>query len=181
MEQTADVVQVLVVDDQAPFRAAARAVVARVQGFELVGEATSGEEAVELVEQDAPGVVLMDINMGAMDGLEATKIITTEHPETLVILVSTYTEADMPPAARSCGAAAYVNKDELSPRVMRRLWEAGGDPWPAAITGPSARQLAERDVALDGRAAADAADHVDRASERTHPVAHVEEAVAGAT
>jgi two-component system, NarL family, invasion response regulator UvrY len=128
MEQAADVVQVLVVDDQAPFRAAARAVVARVQGFELVGEATSGEEAIELVNKMHPAVVLMDINMGAMDGLEATKIITTEHPETLVILVSTYTEAEMPLAARSCGAAAYVNKDELSPRVVRRLWEAGGDP-----------------------------------------------------
>jgi DNA-binding NarL/FixJ family response regulator len=128
MEQAAGVVQVLVVDDQAPFRAAARAVVARVPGFELVAEATSGEEAVELVERIRPGVVLMDINMGAMDGLEATKIITSAHPETLVILVSTYTEADMPPEARSCGAAAYVNKDELSPRVVRRLWEAGGDP-----------------------------------------------------
>ena len=123
-----DVVQVLVVDDQAPFRAAARAVIARVQGFELVAEATSGEEAVELVEQVHPAVVLMDINMGAMDGLEATKLITSAHPETFVILVSTYTEADMPPAARSCGAMAYVNKDELSPRVVRRLWEAGGDP-----------------------------------------------------
>ena len=134
MEQAADVVQVLVVDDQAPFRAAARAVVARVPGFELVGEATSGEEAVELVGKMRPAVVLMDINMGAMDGIEATKIITTEHPETLVILVSTYTESEMPAAARSCGAAAYVNKDELSPRVVRRLWEAGGDPeWLASL------------------------------------------------
>lgn len=123
-----DVVQVLVVDDQAPFRAAARAVIARVQGFELVAEATSGEEAVELVDQVHPAVVLMDINMGEMDGLEATKLITRAHPETFVILVSTYTEADMPPAARSCGAMAYVNKDELSPRVVRRLWESGGDP-----------------------------------------------------
>lgn len=122
------IVQVLVVDDQAPFRAAARAVIARIQGFELVAEATSGEEAVELVDQVCPAVVLMDINMGAMDGLEATKLITSTHPETLVILVSTYTEADMPPAARSCGAVAYVNKDELSPLVVRHLWEAGGDP-----------------------------------------------------
>jgi two-component system, NarL family, invasion response regulator UvrY len=128
VDADAGVVQVLVVDDQAPFRAAARAVIARVPGFELVAEATSGEEAVELVDQVHPAVVLMDINMGVMDGLEATKIITTAHPETFVILVSTYTEADMPPAARSCGAMAYVNKDELSPRVVRRLWEAGGDP-----------------------------------------------------
>jgi two-component system invasion response regulator UvrY len=135
MEPAADVVQVLVVDDQAPFRDAARAVIARVPGFELVAEATSGEEAVELVDRVRPGVVLMDINMGAMDGLEATKIITTAHPETMVILVSTYTEADMPPTARVCGAAAYVNKDELSPRVIRRLWEAGGDP--AWMTAPA--------------------------------------------
>jgi DNA-binding NarL/FixJ family response regulator len=123
-----DVVRVLVVDDQPPFRAAARAVIARVQGFEIAAEATSGEEAVEIVDRLRPSVVLMDINMGAMDGLEATKIITTAHPETFVILVSTYTEDEMPPAARSCGAMAYVNKDELSPRVLRRLWEAGGDP-----------------------------------------------------
>ena len=46
----------------------------------------------------------------------------------MVILVSTYTEDEMPPAARTCGASAYVNKDELSPRVVRALWEAGGDP-----------------------------------------------------
>ena len=129
----AETVGVLVVDDQAPFRAAARAVIARVQGFDLLGEATSGEEAVELVETLHPSVILMDINMGAMDGLEATRIITGAHPDTIVILVSTYTEDDMPPAARTCGASAYVNKDELSPRVVRRLWEAGGDPdWPAS-------------------------------------------------
>ncbi len=123
-----DVVRVLVADDQAPFRAAARAVIARVQDFELIAEATSGEEAVAMVNELEPAVVLMDINMGLLDGLEATKIITDGHPQTMVILVSTYTEDDMPPAARTCGASAYVNKDELSPRVLRRLWEAGGDP-----------------------------------------------------
>ena len=127
MHVDADVVRVLVVDDQAPFRAAARAVIARVQGFELVAEATSGEQAVELVDQLLPAVVLMDINMGVMDGIEATRVITTARPATFVILVSTYTESDLPSAARSCGAAAYVNKDELSPRVLRRIWEAGGD------------------------------------------------------
>jgi len=132
MDGSASIVRVLVVDDQAPFRAAARAVIARVQGFDLVGEATSGEEAVEIVETLHPSVILMDINMGVMDGIEATRIITGAHPDTVVILVSTYTEDEMPPAARTCGAAAYVNKDELSPRVVRRLWEAGGDPdWPA--------------------------------------------------
>ncbi len=121
-------VRVLVVDDQAPFRDAARAVVARIPGFELIAEATSGESAVALVDELRPAVVLMDINMGAMDGIEATAAIVSEHPTVFVILVSTYTEDEMPPAARTCGAVAYVNKDELSPRVLRRLWEAGGDP-----------------------------------------------------
>ena len=132
-----DVVRVMIVDDQAPFRAAARAVIARVPGFELAAEATSGEEAVELVGVLRPDVVLMDINMGVMDGLEATRIITTDYPDTMVILVSTYTEAEMPAAARTCGAAAYVNKDELSPRALRRLWEAGGDPnWRGSACRP---------------------------------------------
>jgi len=123
-----DVVSVVVVDDQAPFLAAARAVMARANGFELVGEASSGEEAVELVDRLRPALVLMDINLGVMDGIEATRIIAAARPATVVVLVSTYTEAEMPPAARTCGAAAYVNKDELSPRLLRRLWEAGGDP-----------------------------------------------------
>ena len=127
MDGNAGTVRVLVVNDQAPFRAAARAVIDRVREFDLVGEATSGEEAVELFEALGPSVVLMDTNMGAMDGLEATRIITEAHCEMFVILVSTYPEADLPAAARTCGAAAYVNKDELSPRVLRRLWESRGD------------------------------------------------------
>jgi two-component system, NarL family, invasion response regulator UvrY len=141
MEQLSDttdaeteLVRVLVVDDQAPFRDAARAVIARISGFELVGEATSGEEAIELVGALAPTLVLMDINMGVLDGLEATRIITDADPTLRVILVSTYTEEEMPPSARECGAIAYVNKDELSPRVVRQLWEAGGDPaWLGAL------------------------------------------------
>lgn len=124
----ADPVRVMIVDDQAPFRAAARAVIKRVQGFDLAAEATSGEEAVELASQIRPQLVLMDINMGAMDGLEATRLITEQLPDTMVVLISTYQLDDMPPSARRCGAAAYLNKDELSPRAVKSLWEAGGDP-----------------------------------------------------
>jgi two-component system invasion response regulator UvrY len=133
--ETIDPVTVLLVDDQAPFRAAARAVIARVEGFTLAAEATSGEAAVELADVHRPSLVLMDINMGAMDGIEATRLITSAHPDTMVVLVSTYTEEDMPSTARTCGAAAYLNKDELSPRRVRRLWQSGGDP--AWRTSPS--------------------------------------------
>ena len=125
--------QVLVVDDQAPFRAAARAVLSRIAEFDLVGEAASGEEAVAMAADLHPDLVLMDINMGEMNGIEATRRVTATHPTTMVILVSTYAAEDLPADARSSGAAAYVHKDELSPRLLRRLWETGGDPaWPVS-------------------------------------------------
>ncbi len=122
------VVRVMIVDDQQPFRAAARAVVERVAGFELVAQVDSGEDAVASCAASAPDLVLMDINMGALDGIEATRVITGADPAITVILVSTYALDDLPPGARTSGAIAYVNKDELSPKVIRRLWESGGDP-----------------------------------------------------
>ena len=122
------VVRVMIVDDQQPFRAAARAVLERVAGFQLVAEVDSGEEAVAACASSAPDLVLMDINMGALDGIEATKLITAADPSIRVILVSTYAIDDLPPGARTSGSIAYVNKDELSPKVIRRLWESGGDP-----------------------------------------------------
>lgn len=70
----------------------------------------------------------MDINMGELDGVEATRLILDSDPTIKVILVSTYELDDLPAAAHTSGAIAYVNKDALSPRVIRRLWEAGGDP-----------------------------------------------------
>ena len=124
----AERVSVMIVDDQPPFRDAARAVLSRIDGFELVAEVESGEGAVATTGELHPDLVLMDINMGALDGIEATRLITDAHPETKVILVSTYSLEDLPVTARSSGAIAYVNKDELSPRVVRRLWESGGDP-----------------------------------------------------
>lgn len=121
-------VRVMIVDDQQPFRHAARAVVERVAGFQLVAEVDSGEAAVEACATAGPDLVLMDINMGALDGVAATRLITSADPSIKVILVSTYALDDLPPGARNSGAIAYVNKDELSPKVIRRLWESGGDP-----------------------------------------------------
>ncbi|HEY5098131.1 MAG TPA: response regulator transcription factor, partial [Acidimicrobiales bacterium] len=66
-----DTLPVLVVDDQAPFRSAAKAVVGRMDGFSVVGEATDGEEAVAMAAELHPALVLMDINMPGMNGVEA--------------------------------------------------------------------------------------------------------------
>jgi two-component system, NarL family, invasion response regulator UvrY len=121
-------VKVMVVDDQVPFREAARAVVERLRGFDVVGEAESGEGALQLANALEPDLVLMDINMGGIDGIEATRRLTAAHPATIVFLLSTYQLSDLPPAARTCGAHAYLNKDDLGVRTIRQLWEAGGDP-----------------------------------------------------
>lgn len=124
----AAIVRVMVVDDQPLFRDAATAVLDRMGEFEVVVEADSGEEALRLAEQHPPDLVLMDINMGGIDGIEATRRLMVTHPDTVVVLCSTYQLADLPPAARTCGARAYLNKDQLGVRSVRRLWEFGGDP-----------------------------------------------------
>jgi two-component system invasion response regulator UvrY len=117
-----DAVAVLVVDDQRPFRNAARAVVSATPGFEVVDEAQSGEEAVELADRRSPGLVLMDINLPGINGIEAARRITAKHPEIVVLLLSTYQADDLPMDAGDCGAAGYVNKEEFGPAVMQDLW-----------------------------------------------------------
>jgi DNA-binding NarL/FixJ family response regulator len=115
-------VAVLIVDDQAPFRRAARAVVTATNGFDVVAEAESGEEAVELADHVSPGLVLMDINLPGINGVEATRRIVAAHPGTVVMLLSTYQEADLPADAKDCGAARYVNKEEFGPQVILDTW-----------------------------------------------------------
>lgn len=113
---------VVVVDDQAPFRLAAKAVLRRLAGFEFAGEASSGAEAIELVEAVRPALVLMDINMPEMSGIEATRRILSAHPEVVVFLCSTYDVKDLPPGAADSGASGYVNKESFGAETLRRLW-----------------------------------------------------------
>jgi pilus assembly protein CpaE len=120
---TEGALSVIVVDDQAPFRLAARAVLKRTTGFELVGEAGNGIEAITLVEDVHPDLVLMDINMPEMGGIEATRKIMAELPDTVVILCSTYGVSDLPADAATSGARAYVHKEQLDATTIRRLWD----------------------------------------------------------
>lgn len=123
MSSGTDVVTVLVVDDQLPFRLAARAVLRRTEGFELAGEAVDGDEAVAVAAELRPRLVLMDINMPRLNGIDATRRILEVVPGTVVFLCSTYQQSDLPAEASTSGFAAYVNKEELDPGLLRRLWD----------------------------------------------------------
>jgi two-component system, NarL family, invasion response regulator UvrY len=122
-EAVIDTVRVLIVDDQAPFRSVARTVMSLAPGFEVVGEAESGEDAVALADALEPRLVLMDINMPGINGVEATRQILANHPDVVVILLSTYQADDLPADARTVGATAYVHKEDFSPVIVRDIWD----------------------------------------------------------
>ena len=117
---------VLIVDDQGPFRPAARAVLAATPWFDPVGEAESGEQALDMVEALAPALVLMDINMPGIGGIEASRRIVGDHPDTVVFLLSTYRADDLPEGAKSCGAAGSIHKEEFGSAVLQDLWDRHG-------------------------------------------------------
>jgi DNA-binding NarL/FixJ family response regulator len=118
-------VRVLIVDDQEPFRMAARLVVEMTEGFEVVGEAETGESSVEMAHELAPDLVLMDVNLPGINGLDATRQILEHQTESVVVLLlSTYEEEEYAPRAAECGASAYIPKAVFGPDRLEAAWAA---------------------------------------------------------
>jgi DNA-binding NarL/FixJ family response regulator len=119
-------VGVLIVDDQPFFRDAVRAVLDTLAGFSAVGEASSGFEAVSVVAELRPELVLVDVRMPGMNGIEAARRITVCCPQTVVVLISTDDFSDAASTARSCGAAAFVRKQDFGAAFLQSLWARHG-------------------------------------------------------
>lgn len=118
-------VRVLIVDDQEPFRAVARTVVELTEGFEVVGESQDGEDSVRRAHELNPDLVLMDVNLPGISGLEATRRILADRAEgkpVVVLVLSTYEAAEYGPQAQEVGAAGFIPKSEFSPDRLEEAW-----------------------------------------------------------
>jgi DNA-binding NarL/FixJ family response regulator len=113
---------VLVVDDQAQWRATLRELVRAVPELTVVGEAASGEEALDAVARLRPELVLMDIRMPGMSGFEASRQVVERHPGTVVMLISV--DGRDAEAVQASGAAAVIRKQELSAHALAEAWRA---------------------------------------------------------
>ena len=104
-------IRVLICDDQVVVREGLRAILSTAPGIEVVGEASDGDEALELVPQTQPDVVLMDLKMPGMNGVQATRAICDHYPDVRVLVLTTYDADEWVFDAIRSGAAGYLLKD----------------------------------------------------------------------
>lgn len=141
-QEEALTVRVLIVDDQESFRAVARTVVELTAGFEVVGEATTGEDSVARARMLHPDLVLMDVNLPGMSGLEAATRILAEPTPPVVLVLSTYEPEEYAPRAAEVGAAAYIPKAAFDTQTLAGTWE---------VVGPGAGAAGVRDGSRNER------------------------------
>jgi DNA-binding NarL/FixJ family response regulator len=116
-------VRTLIVDDQEPFLDALRRLIAAVPEFVVAGEASCGEDALAMVDEVAPQLVLMDVRMPGMGGVQAAYSLSERHPDVMVVLISVHGQEELPDAlVGGHGQATFVHKQNLRPRMLRELW-----------------------------------------------------------
>ncbi|HZU72202.1 MAG TPA: response regulator transcription factor [Acidimicrobiales bacterium] len=154
--------RVLVVDDQTVVREGLAVMLGTLDGIDVVGQAANGQEAIGALEHDPADVVLMDLNMPVLDGIAATAAIRARHPDTQVVVLTTYGDDHSIVAALQAGAIGYLTKESgregirraleaaaagqsvLDPAVQARLVAAASVP--RDPNGPAPDGLTEREV-----------------------------------
>lgn len=135
-------VRVVVADDQTVVREGIAMLLGLLPGLEVVGAAADGEEAVRLVGERSPDVVLMDLRMPRCDGVEATRRIRQEYPGTQVVILTTFADDDSLFPALRAGARGYLTKDADSNEILRAIEDVmAGEAW---LTPKVQRRLLDR-------------------------------------
>jgi DNA-binding NarL/FixJ family response regulator len=155
-------IRVLIADDHPVFRFGLRTLLKADPMMEVVGEATNGEEAIKLADQLAPDVVLMDLTMPGMNGIEAARRILVKHPEMHILVLTMFEDDDSVFAAMRAGARGYLLKGAeggetlqairvvstgeaiFSPAIAKRLMQYFGAPRPSTPSQPFP-ELTERE------------------------------------
>lgn len=139
-------IRVVIADDHAMFRAGLRALLAVEDDIEVVGEAADGEEAVARCEDLAPDVVVMDILMPVLNGIEATRRIATDCPAARVLVLSMYDDEEHVQQLLAAGAAGFVLKHATSDELVQAIREvfAGGMPLSPSVAAKVVRDYARR-------------------------------------
>jgi len=114
-------VRVVVVDDQTVVREGLVTLLETLSGIDVVGSASDGQDAIDVVSELTPDVVLMDLRMPRVDGVEATKRIRADHPETQVVVLTTYADDESIVGALRAGAIGYLTKDAGRDHIRRAL------------------------------------------------------------
>ena len=117
-----DDVTIVAVDDHEAFRHALGDLIAATSGFQLVGEASSGEEATRTVDQLSPQLVLMDVSMPGIGGIAAARRMLDRRPDVVIVLISVDDPAFHPGVIALGEAVECVRKLDLRPQKQRELW-----------------------------------------------------------
>jgi DNA-binding NarL/FixJ family response regulator len=117
-------VRVLAVDDQPLFLEVARALVSHTPGFELVGESRDGPSAIDLARDVDPDLVIVDVRMDGMDGIDTARRLNAEDPTRVIVLATSSDVSALSHAAERSGVAAVVRKQWLNPSLLRGIWAA---------------------------------------------------------
>jgi two-component system, NarL family, response regulator YdfI len=156
-------IRVLITDDHLIVREGLRLILETVDGIEIVGEASDGTECLRLVAELKPDVILMDLQMHAMDGITAIGHLRKEHPEIAIVILTTFNEDNLMIRGLQAGARGYLLKDTsrenlldtiqaaakgetlLKPEILARVLSAHPAPTPASV-GQTDSTLTEREL-----------------------------------
>jgi DNA-binding NarL/FixJ family response regulator len=140
-------IRVVVADDHGVLRDGLAGVISAQSDMELVATAANGAEAVDLCRSNAPDVVLMDLEMPVMDGIDATKAIVAEAPSTAVLVLTSFSDRRRITGALDAGAVGYLLKDASADDVVRGIRTAAGGGSP--LDPRAARSLLDANSAPD--------------------------------